>query len=102
MIKSLKIDISLFSKLKVRRHEECANGLHRLERKMSSDLTNSPLCREYEDGHQDLKKVAEDYQSVVYQLGHATGDLTHLSQKTVVEPMKKVFTSCQRTFLGAA
>ena len=22
---------------------------------MSSDLTNSPLCREYEDGHQDLK-----------------------------------------------
>ena len=39
----------------VRRHEECANGLHRLERKMSSDLTNSPLCREYEDGHQDLK-----------------------------------------------
>jgi len=74
----------------VRRHEECANGLHRLERKMSSDLTNSPLCREYEDGHQDLKKVAEDYQSVVYQLGHATGDLTHLSQKTVVEPMKKL------------
>jgi len=74
----------------VRRHEECANGLHRLERKMSSDLTNSPLCREYEDGHQDLKKIAEDYQSVVYQLGHATGDLTHLSQKTVVEPMKKL------------
>ena len=27
---------------------------------------------------------------MVYQLGHATGDLTHLSQKTVVEPMKKL------------
>jgi len=73
----------------VRRHEECANGLHRLERKMSSDLANSPLCREYED-NEDLRKIAEDYQSVVYQLGHATGDLTLLSQKTVVEPMKKL------------
>ena len=72
-----------------RRHEECANGLQRLERKMSSDLSNSPLCREYEDS-EDLKKIAENYQSVVYQLGHATGDLTHLSQKTVVEPMKKL------------
>lgn len=73
----------------VRRHEECANGLHRLERKMSSDLSNSPVCREYED-NEDLRKIAEGYQSVVYQLGHATGDLTHLSQKTVVEPMKKL------------
>ena len=74
----------------VRRHEECANGLHRLERKMSSDLCNSPLCREYGEDFEDLRKIAEDYQSVVYQLGHATGDLTHLSQKTVVEPMKKL------------
>jgi hypothetical protein len=73
----------------VRRHEECANGLHRLERKMSSDLSNSPLCREYDDA-EDLRKMAEAYQSVVYQLGHATGDLTQLSQKTVVEPMKKL------------
>ena len=73
----------------VRRHEECANSLHRLEKKMSSDITNSPLCREYEEP-EDLRKMAEDYQSVVYQLGHATGDLTHLSQKTVVEPMKKL------------
>ena len=45
----------------VRRHEECANGLHRLEKKMSSDITNSPLCREYEDA-EDLRKMAEDYQ----------------------------------------
>jgi len=73
----------------VRRHEECANGLHRLERKMSSDLTNSPSCREYEET-ENLRKISEGYQSVVYQLGHATGDLTHLSQKTVVEPMKKL------------
>ncbi len=74
----------------VRRHEECANSLHRLERKMASDLTNSPLCREYSNHSDDLKKIAENYQSVVYQLGHATGDLTLLSQKTVVEPMKKL------------
>ena len=66
-------------------------GVFRLERKMSSDLTNSPLCRDYQD-HEDLRKLAEDYQSLVYQLGHATGDLTLLSQKTVVEPMKKLTT----------
>ena len=53
------------------------------------DITNSPLAREYDDA-EDLRKMAENYQSVVYQLGHATGDLTHLSQKTVVEPMKKL------------
>lgn len=73
----------------VRRHEECAAGMHRLERQMASDLSNSPLCREYDDT-EELRKIAEDYQSVVYQLGHATGDLAHLSQKTVVEPMKKL------------
>ena len=33
---------------------------------MSSDLTNSPLCREYEDGHQDLK--VNFVQSVSFQL----------------------------------
>ena len=56
---------------------------------MSSDLSNSPLCRQFEN-FEDLRKIAEGYQSVVYQLGHATGDMTHLSQKTVVEPMKKL------------
>ena len=64
-----------------RRHEECANGLQRLERKMSSDLSNSPLCREYEDS-EDLRKIAEDYQSVVYQLGTVDYLTFFLSEKT--------------------
>ena len=31
-------------------------------------------------------------QSVAYQMGHCTDDLVQLSQKTVVEPMKKLTT----------
>ena len=70
----------------MKRYEDCVDGMHKLEQKIASDLSNSPLCHD-DDG---LRKVAEDYQSVVYQMGHATDDLIQLSQKTVVEPMKKL------------
>ncbi len=70
----------------VKRYEDCVQGMHRLEHKMASELCNSQVCKEEEA----LRKVAEDYQSVVYQMGHATEDLVELSQKTVVEPMKKL------------
>ena len=42
--------------------------------------------------HEDanLRKVAEHYQSVTYQMGHNTDDLAQLSQKTVVDPLKKL------------
>ena len=59
---------------------------------MSSDMTNSPLFSEFEDENKDLKKVIDDYQSVVYQMGISTGNLTNYHQKTLVEPTKK-FTS---------
>ena len=59
---------------------------------MSSDMTNSPLFSEFEDENKDLKKVIDDYQSVVYQMGISTGNLTNFHQKTLVEPTKK-FTS---------
>ena len=53
---------------------------------MSSELSNSPLIHE----HENLRKVAENYQSVTYQIGHNTDDLAQLSQKTVVDPLKKL------------
>ena len=56
---------------------------------MSSDMTNSPLFSEFEDENKDLKKVIDDYQSVVYQMGISTGNLTNYHQKTLVEPTKK-------------
>jgi len=72
----------------VKRYEECVVQMHKLEQKMSSEMSNSPLCHDDEE----LKKIAEDYQSVAYQMGHCTDDLVQLSQKTVVEPMKKLTT----------
>jgi hypothetical protein len=38
----------------------------------------------------ELKAVCDNYSTVVYQMGHATDDLAELSQRTVVEPMKKL------------
>ena len=70
----------------VKRYEECINNLHKLEQNMSSELSNSPLIHE----HENLRKVAENYQSVTYQIGHNTDDLAQLSQKTVVDPLKKL------------
>ena len=70
----------------MKRYEDCIQSMHKLEQKMSSELTNSPACQEEES----LRKIADDYQSVVYQMNHASGDLVQLSQKTVVEPMKKL------------
>ena len=70
----------------VKRYEECITNLHKLEQNMSSELSNSPLIHE----HTNLRKVAEYYQSVTYQMGHNTDDLAQLSQKTVVDPLKKL------------
>ena len=70
----------------VKRYEECITNLHKMEQSMTSELTNSPLIHEDEN----LRKVAERYQSVTYQMGHNTDDLAQLSQKTVVDPLKKL------------
>jgi len=70
----------------VKKYEDCLSSLQKLETKMASDLTNCTLVHEKEE----LRKLAEDYSSVVYQMGHATDDLAQLSQKTVVDPMKKL------------
>lgn len=80
----------------VKRYEDCVFSLHKLEQKMASELSNSPLCQE--DDY--LRKMAEDYQSVVYQMGHTTDDLVQLSQKTVVEPVKKL--TSEFAAIGAA
>ena len=53
---------------------------------VASDLSNSTVCQE----NPELRRLAEDYSSAVYQLGHTTDDLAVLSDKTVVEPMKKL------------
>ena len=42
----------------VKRYEECVVQMHKLEQKMSSEMSNSPLCHDDDE----LKKIAEDYQ----------------------------------------
>ncbi len=66
--------------LQVKRYEDCVQSMHKLEHKISSELCNCPTVSEDESLH----KMATDYQSVVYQLGHNTEDLVQLSSKTVV------------------
>jgi len=70
----------------VKKYEECLTALQRQEEKVASDLSNSTVCQE----NPELRRLAEDYSSAVYQLGHTTDDLAVLSDKTVVEPMKKL------------
>ena len=70
----------------VKKYEECLTGLQRQEEKMASDLSNSTVCQE----NPELRRLAEEYSSAVYQLGNTTDDLSVLSQKTVVDPMKKL------------
>ena len=70
----------------VKKYEECLTALQKQEEKVASDLSNSTVCQENEE----LRKLGEEYSSVVYQMGHATDDLVQLSQKTVVDPMKKL------------
>eukprot|EP00092_Neocalanus_flemingeri_P004645 GFUD01005008.1.p1 GENE.GFUD01005008.1~~GFUD01005008.1.p1 ORF type:complete len:266 (-),score=90.11 GFUD01005008.1:134-931(-) len=70
----------------VKKYEECLTALQKQEEKVASDLSNSTVCQENEE----LRKLGEQYSSVVYQMGHATDDLVQLSQKTVVDPMKKL------------
>ena len=45
----------------VKRYEECVLQMHKLEQKMSSEMSNSPLCQDDEE----LKKIAGDYQVTV-------------------------------------
>ena len=49
-------------------------------------MSNSTVCQE----NPELRRLAEEYSSAVYQLGNTTDDLSVLSQKTVVDPMKKL------------
>jgi len=70
----------------VRRSDDCLADLHKAEDKLASDLCNSQICQE----DQELKGLCDKYVSVVYQMGHNTEDLTELSKRTVVEPMKKL------------
>jgi len=70
----------------VKKYEECLTSLQRQEEKVASDLSNSTVCQE----NPELRRLAEDYSSTVYQLGHTTDDLSLLSDKTVVDPLKKL------------
>ena len=79
-------DVSKKVYKEVRRYGDSVALLHRLEQTLASDLSNSPVCHSDES----LRQIADEYSSVVYQLGHATNDLTQLTTKTVVDPMKKL------------
>jgi len=70
----------------VRKYQECLGNLQKCEDKLASDLSS---CN-HEDA--ELKKLSDDYSSVVYQMGHVTDDLVQLSQRSVVDPMKKITT----------
>jgi len=70
----------------VKRSEDCLSEMHKAEERLASDLCNSLVCQE----DPELKEVCDKYVSVVYQIGHGTEDLIELSQRTVVDPMKKL------------
>ena len=89
-------DVSKKVYKEVRRYGDSVALLHRLEQTLASDLSNSPVCHSDET----LRQIAEEYSSVVYQLGHATNDLTQLTTKTVVDPMKKL--NAEFAFIAAA
>lgn len=48
----------------VKKYEECLTNLQRQEEKVASDLSNSTVCQE----NPELRRLAEDYSSVVYQV----------------------------------
>jgi len=66
--------------------EECLTELHKAEEKLAQDLSSSLICQEDEE----LKNICNQYGDAVYQMGHRTEDLVDLSQRTVVEPLKKL------------
>ena len=70
----------------VQRYEDTVANMHKLEHKMSSELTNSHLCHEDEP----FRDLSASYQKVVYQMGNNTEDLILLSGRTVVDPLKKL------------
>eukprot|EP00088_Acartia_fossae_P052742 TRINITY_DN5974_c0_g2_i1.p1 TRINITY_DN5974_c0_g2~~TRINITY_DN5974_c0_g2_i1.p1 ORF type:complete len:264 (+),score=51.56 TRINITY_DN5974_c0_g2_i1:36-794(+) len=70
----------------VKTTEECLLELHKAEDKLASDLCNSQILQEDDE----LKSVCNQYGDAVYQMGHRTEDLVDLSQRTVVEPLKKL------------
>jgi len=71
----------------VKKYEECLAGVQKADEKLSSQLTNSRVGGE---GAGQLARLTDQYQSIVYQMGHNTEDLAQLCHKTVLEPVKKL------------
>lgn len=61
--------------------------MQKADEKLSSQLTNSRVGGE---GAGQLARLTDQYQSIVYQMGHNTEDLAQLCHKTVLEPVKKL------------
>lgn len=55
----------------VKHYGDCVVQMHKLEQKMSSEISNSPVCQQQQENNgenEELKRIAEDYQSVAYQV----------------------------------
>ncbi|KAG8224649.1 hypothetical protein J437_LFUL003083 [Ladona fulva] len=59
--------------------------VYKLENKLSHDLGNSPLCHH----NVELRKLAEDYLSVISQLEGSIQEAIKVCQKAVIEPSKR-------------
>lgn len=69
----------------MKKYGELVLNVYKLENKLSIDLSNSPVCHH----NAELRKIAEDYLSVLTQLEGSIQDVNKVCQKAVIEPAKK-------------
>ncbi|XP_071440970.1 bridging integrator 3-like [Hetaerina americana] len=69
----------------VKKYSELVVNAYKLENKLSIDLANSPVCHH----NADLRKIVEDYLSVLAQLEGSVQNIGVVCQRAVIEPAKK-------------
>lgn len=69
-----------------KKYTEFVYAMSQCEKKLSQDFSSSSLCH-HDD---DLREIAEDYHSVILQSTPTVDEMIVVSQKAMVEPMKKL------------
>ncbi|XP_046382422.1 bridging integrator 3-like [Ischnura elegans] len=69
----------------VKKYSELVVNAYKLENKLSSDLANSPVCH----NNTELRKIVEDYLSVLVQLEGSVQSIGTVCQRAVIDPTKK-------------
>ncbi|XP_034255746.1 bridging integrator 3-like [Thrips palmi] len=69
----------------MKKYLEAVSNADKAEMKLTSDLSSSSLCHE----NADLRKLVEDYHSVTVKQSDGTAELSRVTQRTFLEPLKK-------------